>query len=93
MYTDEHLTQELTARISEGGEELGWTPIGLIAHSELDSSNDEALFVTVILPQAKPFLSGQEYRDALAFVSSLLADMNDNRPVYLRLAGEADKAA
>jgi hypothetical protein len=93
MDADDLLTQELNSLISERIGELSWTPVGLIAHSELDSSNEEALFVTLLLPPAKAFLSGQEYRDALATVSSLVAELNDSRPVYLRLAGEADEAA
>lgn len=93
MEHDLQLTALLQKALSRSLKSLGWVPVGVEATTELDSSDQEAIFVTLYLPPSKPYLNGPDYRDALYWASSVLSERQDDRPVYLRLAGEEELAA
>lgn len=93
MERDHRLTTHLQKALASSAKSLGWTPADIEAKIERDSSNEEAVFVTIYLPSTKPFLNGPDYRVALSWACSVLAERQDNRPVYLRLTGEKEQAA
>ena len=93
MEIDLKLTSYLQKARAGSLKTLGWVPDDVEAQIALDSSDEEAVFVTLYLPSAKPYLTGPDYRAALAWAGSVLAKHQDDRPVYLRLAGEKVQAA
>lgn len=93
MERDHKLTNALQKALANSFNVLGWSPADIAARTELDSTGEEAVFVTLYLPANKPFLSGPDYRTAHAWTISILAERHIDLPVYLRLAGEREQAA
>ncbi|MFM1976820.1 MAG: hypothetical protein RL145_1666 [Pseudomonadota bacterium] len=93
MERDHKLTIALQKALANSLNALGWSPADIAARTELDSTSEEAVFVTLYLPEHKPFLSGPEYRTAHHWIISILAERQIDRPVYLRLAGQKEQAA
>ena len=93
MEHEHKLTILLQKALANSFNVLGWSPADIEARTELDSTGEESVFVTLYLPTHKPFLSGPEYRSAHTWIISILADRQIDRPVYLRLAGEKVQAA